>query len=179
MSLQVYENIHSIHHSWKAPIALSAIYSHPVEFLVGNVPTVAAGPLLLGSHITTFWLWAFAAVVGTCLNHCGYQLPFLPGNQIHDYHHSTFVPADGPQNLGVLGCLDHLCGTDKGFLASWQVKLHQRYAETSHPTFSHFLLILLILLILRLLTPTLPRGLGVLACFRHTVQPTLDCCRGN
>ena len=71
---------------------LQAIYSHPLEFLVGNVPVVALGPLLLGSHLSIFYLWAFAAVFQTCINHCGWQLPLLTsGNQTHDYHHSTYV----------------------------------------------------------------------------------------
>jgi len=76
--------------------------------------------MLCGAHITVFWLWTFAAVIETSLTHSGWQLPLLPANQNHDYHHSTFDPAAGPQNLGVLGIMDHLFGTDRGFAASWQ-----------------------------------------------------------
>lgn len=118
----LYKHVHYVHHSWHAPTSLCAIYAHPLEFLVGNLPVVAAGPLLVGTHVTIFWMWALAAVADTALGHSGWQLPLLGGNQDHDYHHSTYVAADGPQNLGVLGVIDHLLGTDRGFLRSWQYK---------------------------------------------------------
>ena len=47
----------------------------------------------------------------TTFGHSGWQLPLLPGNQAHDYHHSTVDAEEGPQNLGVLGCIDHMLGT--------------------------------------------------------------------
>lgn len=132
-STWAYEHIHSIHHSWIAPIAASAIYAHPVEFILGNLPVVAAGPILLGVHISIFYVWAFAAVVDTSLNHSGWQLPFLPANQSHDYHHSTFVPEDGPQNIGVVGVMDHLLGTDRGFNKSWQAGVNKSYSSPDYP----------------------------------------------
>jgi sterol desaturase/sphingolipid hydroxylase (fatty acid hydroxylase superfamily) len=130
----LYKHVHSVHHSWQAPISLCSIYAHPLEFLVGNLPVVAAGPLLCGSHITIFWLWALAAVAETGLGHAGWQLPLLSANQDHDYHHSTFIEADGPQNLGVLGVLDHLFGTDRGFSRSWQfLSCDSRYRTPDYP----------------------------------------------
>ena len=56
----LYAHVHSIHHSITSPFAMTAIYSHPAEFCVGNLPVVGAGPLLLGSHITVFWFWGYA-----------------------------------------------------------------------------------------------------------------------
>mmetsp|Transcript_32649 Transcript_32649/g.45566 ORF Transcript_32649/g.45566 Transcript_32649/m.45566 type:complete len:417 (+) Transcript_32649:29-1279(+) len=129
----LFAHVHSWHHSQSAPFAMSAIYAHPFEFLIGNIPVVAMGPLLVGSHMTTMWLWACASVIDTCLSHCGWQLPGLPGNQSHDYHHSTFVAADGPQNLGTFGCLDHLFGTDRGYLRSWQASLSVGYSTPDYP----------------------------------------------
>eukprot|EP00037_Helgoeca_nana_P032003 m.411671 g.411671 ORF g.411671 m.411671 type:complete len:417 (+) comp28715_c0_seq1:191-1441(+) len=129
----LFQHIHSWHHSISAPFAMSAIYSHPVEFLIGNVPVVAMGPLLVGSHMTTMWLWACLAVIETTFSHSGWQLPGLPGNQSHDYHHSTFVASDGPQNLGTFGCLDQLLGTNKGYQKSWQAGTSQSYKTPDYP----------------------------------------------
>ena len=60
-----------MHHSWPAPTSLCSIYAHPLEFLVGKLPVVAVGPLLIGTHVTVFWLWALAAVADTVLTHSG------------------------------------------------------------------------------------------------------------
>jgi methylsterol monooxygenase len=99
-----------------------------VEFLIGNVPVAAAGPMLLGSHILIFYLWSGAAVVSTCLSHSGYQLPFLGGNQDHDYHHSTAA-----DNLGVTGVLDALYKTNVHYLTSWQYKVNKSYSTADYP----------------------------------------------
>ena len=36
----MFKHIHWIHHTWPAPIAITCIYAHPVEFLIGNIPIV-------------------------------------------------------------------------------------------------------------------------------------------
>jgi sterol desaturase/sphingolipid hydroxylase (fatty acid hydroxylase superfamily) len=52
----------------------------------------------------------------------------LPGNQSHDYHHST-----APENLGAFGCLDHLLGTNWGFLRTWQASVNKSYSTPDYP----------------------------------------------
>ena len=108
------------------------MYAHPIEFLVGNVPVVGAGPMILGSHITIWYLWAALAIVETCLSHSGWQLPFLGGNQVHDYHQSTH-PSAGAQNLGVTGVLDSFYGTNLAYLRSWQASVSSGYTTPDYP----------------------------------------------
>ena len=74
----------------------------------------------------------FATVAQTTFGHSGWQLPLLPGNQTHDYHHSTVDAEEGPQNLGVIGCLDHMLGTDRAYLRSWQALLNFQYTNPDY-----------------------------------------------
>ena len=112
-----YKRFHKIHHEWTAPIAMAAIYAHPLEHILSNLLPVAAGPLLMGSHIVTMWIWFAVALVNTCYSHSGYHFPFTLPTQFHDYHHLKFS-----NNFGVLGVLDYLHGTDSHYRASPQFK---------------------------------------------------------
>eukprot|EP00971_Amphidinium_carterae_P039024 767186-Amphidinium_carterae.1 len=44
-----FEQCWQIHHKWHAPVALIAIYCHPVEHLLCNILPLLLGPLLCGS----------------------------------------------------------------------------------------------------------------------------------
>ena len=84
----LYRKIHKIHHEWTAPISISSLYCHPVEFLLSNMIPLLAGPLLLGSHAMTYFVWVCIGLASTTISHCGFHLPFMPSNESHDYHHS-------------------------------------------------------------------------------------------
>ncbi|XP_052281980.1 fatty acid hydroxylase domain-containing protein 2-like isoform X2 [Dreissena polymorpha] len=116
---KLYKQIHKRHHEWTAPIGIVSIYAHPLEHLISNVLPPALGPLLMGSHISTTWLWFSLALMSTTIAHCGYHLPLLPSPEAHDYHHLKFN-----QNFGVLGVLDRLHGTDTVFRQSKQYQRH-------------------------------------------------------
>ena len=79
--------IHKTHHEWTAPIGIVSIYAHPLEHAVANLMPPALGPLLLGSHLATAWLWFALAIMSTTVAHSGYHLPFFPSPEAHDYHH--------------------------------------------------------------------------------------------
>lgn len=115
----LYRHIHKIHHEWTAPIGIVSIYAHPIEHLFSNMIPPTLGPLLMGSHIATGWLWFSIALMSTTVAHCGYHLPLFPSPEAHDYHHLKFT-----NNFGVLGVLDRLHGTDLQFRDSKQYKHH-------------------------------------------------------
>ncbi|KAL5012160.1 hypothetical protein ScPMuIL_010711 [Solemya velum] len=115
----IYEYIHRYHHEWTSPIGITALYAHPLEHLVSNMMPSALGPLLMGSHLATGWMWFALALVSTTIAHCGYHFPLLPSPEAHDFHHLKIN-----QNYGALGVLDRLHGTDMLFRKSRAYQRH-------------------------------------------------------
>lgn len=116
---KLYRHIHKIHHEWTAPTSIVSIYAHPLEHVLSNLLPVALGPVFMGSHLATAWLWFSLALMSTTVAHSGYHLPLFPSPEAHDYHHLKFNNC-----FGVLGVLDRLHGTDLQFRASKQYQRH-------------------------------------------------------
>jgi sterol desaturase/sphingolipid hydroxylase (fatty acid hydroxylase superfamily) len=115
----IYPYIHKIHHSFYQPTAFASIYSHPIEIITTNVIPFMAGPLILGAHVATIWMWLILRIAETCDGHCGYEfswspyrlIPFSGSAAHHDFHHSH-----NKGNFGSFFTLwDKLCGTDQAF----------------------------------------------------------------
>jgi len=115
-----YKYIHKKHHEWQSPIALAAIYCHPLEHLIANTIPVALGPAIMNSHITTTWIWFTWTIFRTLNDHSGYHFPLFPSPEFHDFHHLKFTECYGTY----LGILDYLHGTDRVFRSSTFFKRH-------------------------------------------------------
>jgi len=95
-SAALYANVHKFHHSWVQTVSIAAEATHPVEFVLTNVLPFAAGPLLLGAHLATLYVWTVFRICETVAHHSGYELPtsvftllpFQGDAAAHDLHHS-------------------------------------------------------------------------------------------
>ena len=90
---------HKLHHAYKAPIALAALYAHPLEAMLGNTIAVMAPAYIAGIHSYS-WMWGVAlGFVSTQAHHCGFNLDGVAHDRHHQYSNVEF---------GHLGFMDYL-----------------------------------------------------------------------
>ncbi|MFM7204610.1 MAG: sterol desaturase family protein [Myxococcota bacterium] len=124
-----YRMIHGMHHRFRTPWALAAHYMHPLEFLVSS-GLVLVGPLILGAHVWTLWVWVVIRQAISADGHSGYDLPFNPlrlllvyrGPRLHDLHHAR---VEG--NYGLMYILDRAFSSETGVKEERRVPRLQKY----------------------------------------------------
>jgi len=130
----LYKNVHKVHHEFKSPCAMAAIYCHPAEFLISDMFPLGAGLCGINGHAYLGIVWTVFAVMATQTHHCGIRWPwidfFSAGAEAqpnyHDFHHEKFS-----FNYGAMGWLDDLHGT------SWDWKTdgerHKKRQASAYP----------------------------------------------
>ena len=110
----LYRHVHELHHRETAPWGLWGNHLHPAEYLVIS-SLVLVGPLLIGSHIVTLWIFVAFRQWESAESHSGFDFPWNPANLIplfdgalyHDFHHRRFIG----NYAGMFSYLDRIFGT--------------------------------------------------------------------
>ncbi len=84
----LYKLIHYKHHEFIDPIAVAALYAHPIEHLFGNLLSFIVPFILIGTNYYAALFMVFFGTLVTITAHCDYK--FL-GNNKHPIHHRKFL----------------------------------------------------------------------------------------
>lgn len=96
---------HKVHHEIKAPVGISAIYAHPLDFYIGNILPIFLPCYIVYTNIVMIHIWIFLTTWNTInIAHSGY----IDVAEFHDNHHKYFK-----YNYGTNCFMDDLFGTKK------------------------------------------------------------------
>ncbi|EFX79387.1 hypothetical protein DAPPUDRAFT_319685 [Daphnia pulex] len=115
---KLYIRVHKKHHEWRAPVAIASMYCTGTEYFL-LLSAAAMGPLLMNPHIITQWVWYAFVQLRSVNEHTGYEFPWLPSAEHHNYHH---IMSNACYSHSYF--LDWLHGTDKGFRSYIRKKSH-------------------------------------------------------
>lgn len=84
----LYLKIHSFHHIFKTPIALSGLYANIWEIIIVNIPTAFFMPIYLGISPVIASIWVGLLAVHLCITHSSHRLfPWVEDPVYHMQHH--------------------------------------------------------------------------------------------
>ena len=93
--------IHSIHHTYRHTFGISALYAHPIEFVLNNLGSLVTPIFLLGIPLNYLKIILVVSTFTTVIiSHGGYL-----ESQSHYVHHLKYK-----YNYGLFIC-DHIFGT--------------------------------------------------------------------
>ncbi len=85
---ELYRRYHYVHHEASQPYSWTTNYSHIVELLGLNTPTVFGGPLITKMSFALSCFWLIFITVYTVTHHTGYELVWFIDTKHHDMHHA-------------------------------------------------------------------------------------------
>lgn len=105
----LYHAFHKKHHAF-GPVALASTYCTISEHVFVNIFSTVVGPVITPHHWSLFvFIFVLGYFVSLC-THSGYNIPWMPSNLRHDFHHFA-----SDENFGPLGILDGICQTNKKY----------------------------------------------------------------
>ena len=102
---QLYKKLHKLHHEFKEPYGLAALYATGYETIFLNTFAAGIGTTILQIPSPYLHIWMILACLNAVSTHSGYTFWFLIDGA-HDYHHVAFK-----YNYGSNKYLDQLYGT--------------------------------------------------------------------
>lgn len=101
----LFRHIHYLHHEWRYPLAISTIYTHPLEQLFVNVLPIVLSGLIIDLNFSTLRFWHIFSILNSLvLAHGGYS--YKGSTSFHDIHHKKLNC-----NYGTIGLLDFIYKT--------------------------------------------------------------------
>eukprot|EP01006_Ploeotia_vitrea_P063124 TRINITY_DN84984_c0_g1_i1.p1 TRINITY_DN84984_c0_g1~~TRINITY_DN84984_c0_g1_i1.p1 ORF type:complete len:253 (-),score=21.30 TRINITY_DN84984_c0_g1_i1:112-870(-) len=119
---KLYKHMHKKHHEFVATMAMSSMYAHPIEVLIGILLPSMGAALLFKMHFVTLMAWLLFHSFEKAESHAGYVFPIQScyrNVSKRDHHHV--------ESRGCYGSMfmiwDKVMGTDALYLRSSHAKL--------------------------------------------------------
>lgn len=128
----LYARVHKLHHDYSSVIGIASEHAHPIEFVLGNLLPVIAGPLLVRAHAATTCIFLALRLAVSVEEHSGLALPWSPMRctpwaalaEGHDFHHAKTVGVFASE----FGWWDAAFGTNVAFERWLEAQDQQRVA---------------------------------------------------